>query len=196
MATSLQYYSVSILNSITGSTPADGFIDSKRIENYYSSASYLLETTPSSFTNLLSLAKRRGNIRYHEIIRQLQLVSNFWIDPNTLTGTSGTSLVEPTVFSFQMVAPSGNWVTANESIVGTTLSGALCIKRCIARGLTADIFRQADIFDPTSAVSLPATNASVPRYGTRINVASSFEIGPYASSIAAAEALITVGLLH
>jgi hypothetical protein len=201
MATSLQYYSVTITNSITGTAPSDGFVDSRRIESYYSTVGAGvapgsgLEATPSGLTLGFGTAKRRGNIRYSEIIRQIQLVSNCSIDPGA-TITNGSGIAEPTVFSFQLVANVGNLNTRDELVAGATLTGSLCIKRCIARALIADIFRQTDVFDATGSLSAGNTTATVPRFGSRINPASSFEIGPYASSLTAAEAVISVTALH
>lgn len=203
MASSMQYYTITITNSISNSSPSDGFVDHKRIESYLASTSYALELNSTTTLTLShTTAKRRGNMRYHEIIRQLQLVSNMWIDPNTLTATGGTTKLEPSAFSFQMVGLFGDaaWVTANE-LGGTNLTSTACITRCIARALCLDFFTETEIFDPTATTSAGNSTSSIIRYGSRINVAGSFEVGAYStgipsSSIPAAEAVIAVVKLH
>lgn len=212
MASSIKYYTVVINNSISNASPSDGFIDNQKIEQYYAAAASSgtpnpLETTPSGLTYALCQAKRRGNVRYHEIIRQIELVSNIGIDPNFITATGGTALLAPTAFNFQIMAQFGDgaFVTNDELTPGATLTGMACIARCIARALTVTLYKAIDIFDPTSTQSVPATTTSVPRFGTRILVANSqginaftpsFTIGPYATSLAAATATITVNSLY
>jgi hypothetical protein len=66
--------------------------------------------------------------------------------------------------------------------------------------------RAIDVYDPTPSTSVGVYGAStsVPRFGARIFVANSqginafspgFQIGPYANSIATADAHITVAML-
>jgi hypothetical protein len=216
MATSMQFYTITITNSISNSAPGDGFVDPTRIENYYSynpynatnyygsgATPYAFEGTQSSLTLALCLAKRRANHRYVEIVRQLELISNVWIDPNSVSIPGGsTPGWTPTSLTFSMLTPFGDsvWVTKDELNPGQTLVSTACIQRCIARALTADLFRVEDVFDPTSNAALfsPAGSIAVevPRYGTRINVASGFEIAPYATSLAAATAVISVAFLN
>jgi hypothetical protein len=205
MASSIQYYAVTVTSAGTVSAPGDGFLDHKKIENYYASTANALELTPTSpatLTLALCKAKRRGNIRYHEIIRQFQLVQNCWIDPNSLTATGATAVAEATSFAFQLIAMHGDaaWVTADELNAGQYLTGQNCIKRCIARALTADIFRQTEVFDPTSSTSAGNNTANIIRYGSQIKVASSLEIGPHvtgalSSALPSAAALVSISLL-
>ena len=195
----MRYYSITITNSIVNSGAATGFVDNQTIQGYYSATPYALETTPTGLTLALSQAKRRGNVRYAEIIRQIELVSNVWIDPKSITASGGTALLEPTNFGFHLIGLRGDaaFVTADESVPGASLTSTACIQRCIARALIADMLREIDVFDPTATISLGTygSTTSVPRFGTRINVASSFEIGAYASSLAAATAVIAVSIL-
>jgi hypothetical protein len=203
MASSISIYSVTLTNSISTAAPSDGFVDSMRIEDYYASTSYALEGLPSGFSLLLSTAKRRGNLRYHEIIRQLELVQNVAIDPAAIVATGANAKTEPTAFSFQLVSLQGDaaWMTRNELVANTYLTGIACIKRCIARALSLSFSRETTIFDPTTATSAGNSTTGIVRYGPRIDVAGSFVIGPYSSGVPAtalpnAEAVITVTLLH
>jgi hypothetical protein len=197
----MKYYTVTITNSISNVSPSDGFIDNETVQQYYAGTPYAFETTPASLTLGLCEAKRRGNVRYHEIIRQIELVSNIWIDPNSIVATGGTALLAPTAISFQVVGLFGDgaFITLDELIPGAYLTSTACITRCIARALINDMFREIDVFDPTSLTPMWAvpvgTTTTVPRFGNRIFVASSFEIGPYATSIAAATATIAVSIL-
>lgn len=208
MPSSMQGYKVTINNNITTAAPGDGFIDPVTIQRYYSynpynatnyysqnATPYAFETTPSGLTLGLTQAKRRANYRWHEMLRQLELVTNVWIDPNSIAVTGGSAPGwTPTAVSFVMVAPYGDpgWMTPDETTPGTVLYGTSAITRCIARALVCDQFSGTDIFDPTSSGSVPSTATSVPRFGTRIDPRASFEIGPYAGSLAAAAGCIAV----
>jgi hypothetical protein len=220
MATSMQYYTITITNSISNASPSDGFVDPTRIENYYSynpynatnyyssgSTAYAFEGTQSSLTLVLTTAKRRANHRWGEILRQLQLISNIWIDPNSISIPGGSAPGwTPTSITFSMLTPFGDsvWVTKDELNTGVTLTSLAAITRCIARALappfpviaTPDPFRVVDIFDPTSTLAPGNTTASVPRFGTRIGVASGFDVGPYATNLANATAVIAVNFLN
>lgn len=153
-------------------------------------------TGAPNLTLAQSQAKRRGNYRYRWMIEQLGLLGNVYVVPQSITATSGAANAEPSAFSLQVWAERGgaSLITADELNAGQFLTDSAAIKRAVARALTLDSFREIDIYDPTATTSAGtwgATNA-VPRYGYRINVASSFEIGAYATSISSAEALITV----
>ena len=198
MASSIQVYSITITNSNSNSTPQDGFIDAKKIENYVTS----LETTPMSLTLALCKAKRRGNVRYDEILRQIQLMANCYVTPLSVVATGASALLEASAFSFQIWAErgDGSLVTADESNPGQFLTSIAAIKRCIARALTSDLFKQIDIVDPTSADTLgvPGSTTSVPRQTIRIlpdaaNVI--LEIGAYADNLTDAAALVSVTAL-
>lgn len=195
MASSIQAYNITVTNGNTNSTPADGFIDSKKIENYVAS----LETTPMSLTIALCKAKRRGNVRYNEMIRQIQLMANCYVDPLTIAATGASALLEASAFTFQIWAEhgDGSLITADENNAGQFLTSTAAITRCIARALTSDLFKQIDIVDPTSADTLgtPGSTTSAPRQTIRIlpDAANTIlEIGAYANSLSAAAAMISV----
>jgi len=189
MASSVQAYQVTIANSVTGVAPADGFVDPKRIEDY----GLNLKTTPSGMTLALNKAKERGNWRWKSIFDQLGLVTNVYLHAPSIV-SNGTATTEATSVAFQIYVQYGDdaLTTQDELVSGQTLTGMACLKRCIARGLAADYFRMTEVFDPTGvAGAWGGGTATVPRYGMRIDVASGFEIGPYAT-VSAAEGYITV----
>lgn len=199
MASSLKFYTVTITNSITGTDPSDGFVDNTKVEQYLATAGLTLETTPTGLTYALCKAKRRANVRYGEIIRQLELVQNVMIPPLSIAAPAGTYKTEPTSISFQIAAYDWMWTTKDEENAGAVLTSTDCIMRCVARALIADLFVEIDVVDPTASAALyggPTEAVSIPRGGPWINVASAFEVGPYADNIADAEAVISVTLLN
>jgi hypothetical protein len=193
MASSVQAYQVTITNGSSGNAaPADGFVDWKTLEAYDTD----LASTQSSLTLALALAKKRGNIRYTEIITQLQRVQNCYVDTHSFA-SDATAVAEASSFGFQIYAEHGDaaWVTADELNAGQTLTSTNCIKRCVARALALDEFQVAAIFDPTNATSVPTGTTNVPRFGVRINVASDFEIGAYQANLTTGASYVTVTML-
>jgi hypothetical protein len=194
MASSVQCYSISINNSNTNSSPSDGFVDNKTVEQYEVGTG--LETTPSGLTLTLTKAKRRGNVRWRNIIQQLGLVGNCYVPTNTINNGSATAKTEGTSFAFQVYAEHGDasLITADELNPGQFLTSITCLARCVARALIADVFQEIDVYDPTSADSIGTFGAttSVPRFGSHIYAASAFEIGAYESDLATAQGFVTV----
>lgn len=192
MSSSQTLYSITITNGNTNSAPQDGFVDNKRIEDY----GLNLISTPVSLTLALSKAKRRGNLRYREIINQLSIVGNMYVVDNSFT-SDATYHTEATSFAFQVIVEHGDasLTTPDELNAGQFLTGAACITRCVARALINDMQRQTDFFDPTNATSTPVGTTSVTRYGTRIWPAgtsgSTFESGAYAANLPSATGMIT-----
>ena len=191
MASSVQAYRITITNSSGGVAPANGFVDNRKIENY----GLIFNTTPAGLSLPLCEAKRRGNVRYSDIINQLQMVANCYVDPNSFV-SNATAIAEATSFSFHLYAEQGanSFSTRDELIPGVTLTGPACIKRCVARALATRQFKQIDIIDPTSTTSVGTKGAttSVVRFGARIYSAPNFEIGPYVSNLISGEALAAV----
>ncbi len=183
-------YSVTITNSNSNSSPRNGFVDNLKIEDYYASAG--LKTTPSGLDYNLCKAKRRGNMRYRDIIAQLNMICNISIDELSITSDAGAK-TEATSFTFYIAAEHGDaaFVTEDETSPGTNLTGTDCIKRCVARALFNDMTREIDVFDPTSATTVGVYGAgtSIPRYGIRI---AALQSGKYGSSLANAESVVTV----
>lgn len=191
MASGIQIFNVTITNGGAAASPADGFVDSKKIENYAES----LATTPAGLTLDLCMAKRRGNLRYMQIINQLQQMANCHIMSVAAEGADAG--VEPSSFSFQLWTEQGGvLLTEDENNPGTVLTDEAAITRCIARGLTAHLFRQIDVVDPTSTVSVGiGATVSVPRQGVRILPDSAnpvLEVGAYAADLTSAESYVSV----
>ena len=194
MASSVQCYSISITNSLTNSAPSDGFIDNMTVEKYEASAG--LETTPSGLTLTLCKAKRRGNVRFRNIVQQIQLVANCYIPTNTITNGSATAKTEGTSFAFQVYAEHGDasLITADELNPGQFLMSTTCLARCVARALIADTFQEIDVYDPTANDSIGTLGASqaAPRFASHIYAASAFEVGAYQADLATAQSYVSV----
>lgn len=194
MASSQTAYTVTITNGATTTAPSDGFVDNLLIQNY----GLDFETTPAGLTLTLCEAKRRGNLRYRNIIDQIGLVTNGEILPDTIT-SDATAITEASAFSFIVVIGNGDasLITRDELHAGVLLTGAACLQRCVARALIATYTWEIDIFDPTSSTSTGWMGAtqSVPRFGVRVNAASTFTVGPYASNLTAADGYVAASLI-
>lgn len=178
------------------SAPSDGFIDYNTLENYGVS----LETTPSGLTFALSLAKRRANIRYGQLILQMNLITNSYIILPTLSAPGATYKTSASSLSFQVMIEHGDTslYTADELNAGQFLTGTAALTRMLARGI---MFTQTlnsvygdpkiNVFDPTSAdtVGTPGSTTSVPRTGERIN---SFAVGPLSDNLTDAGAMVSI----
>lgn len=196
MGSSQTFYTVVVTNGNTNSAPHDGFIDNLKIEDYYAGSS--LASAPSGLTYALCKAKRRGNIRYRDIVAQLSVVANCYIDTNNIVNAGGTAKVEPTTFQFSIIVEHGDasLVTEDETSPGTYLTGAACITRCIARALLNDqVAKKIDVFDPTNATTVGSygLTTSVTRFGSRIDPA--FECGAYETDLTTAEGFVTTTLI-
>ena len=117
-------------------------------------------TSSTGLTYALCEAKRRGNVRYREIINQLAIITNaYTYEQKNSTGpytiSDATALTEATSFQFWIIVEHGDpsLITADELNPGAFLYSTDCIQRCVARALIADIFQKIDIFDPTASLS-------------------------------------------
>lgn len=206
MSSSQTLYSITLTNSYSNASPSDGFVDNLKITDYDLN---LESATLSGLTLANCEAKVRANFRYREIINQVSMITNAYVTeqanyPGTnfqpYTVSTATATTEATSFQFWMIIEHGDpsLVTPDEYNAGQFLTGAACLKRCIARALLLDAFREADVFDPTDSNSLGVSptgygsTTSVTRYGNRIYKAADFEIGPYAANVTDADAVVAV----
>jgi hypothetical protein len=199
MSNIFSVYNVVITNPNSGadlSAPSDGFVDFNTLQNYNVS----LETTPAGLTYALAQAKRRANVRYNEIVLQMNLITNCYIVPNSLVATGATYKTPATSLSFQVVIEHGDATlyTADELNVGQFLTGTAALTRMIARGLMyvqtinndyAD--PKINVFDPTSANTFgtPGSTTSVPRTGERV---ASFAVGALTNNLTSAGSAISI----
>jgi hypothetical protein len=195
------FYRISI-SGPTNSAPADGFVDNMRAEQYLANAVGADGTNESSLDNLPaftlanSMAKKRGNIRYNEVVAQMGLVGNINISNIVATGASATS--SATTFNFDVIIEHGDGSlrTWDETSPGTVLTNPqTVIARTISRALIANVTVQADILDPTANTSVGVLGAtrSTPRYGVRYE---SLIVAPVYSSLSTANSAITVTALY
>jgi len=198
MASSGSFYNIVITNAHSGSdqaAPSDGFVDFNSLAAYGES----LES-PSGLTYALALAKRRANIRYQEIVLQMNLITNVYISPASLVATGGSYNTPPSSLSFQMIVEHGDTslYTADELNAGSFLTGTAALTRMIARGLQyvqtpSGSFGDpiANVFDPTAADTFgtPGSTTSVPRTGERM---VGLSVGALASNLTTAGALVNI----
>jgi hypothetical protein len=110
-----------------------------------SGATFNLGSYPSNFDN--SLAKVRANVRYRELIDQVQLMANgFFCEIDAVGADVNTP---PTSFEFTVFFERDEFVqTPDETAPGTSLTGADAVTRCIARALLLDKFTLREVYNP------------------------------------------------
>lgn len=172
------YYRVAI-SGVTAAAPADGFIDNKRIETYMAEGS-----TPT--TAAQTQAKERANLRYRNLIDNLQRLGNLYISNISAPGASATA--QPTSFEFTVLSERGEDNLVFEVSPGTVLTGADAIERMVAISLTTSFTRSSDYYDPTTSTA-PGNATAYARIGNRIETLT---VGALAADITTANGLVTV----
>lgn len=199
MPSNFSAYNIVLTNQNTGSdlaAPSDGFVDPKSLTQYGVS----LESTPTGLTLALSEAKRRANIRWGEIILQMNLITNCYIEANSIVASGGTYNTAPVSVSFQVIVEHGDasLYTADELNAGSYLTGTAALTRMIARGLQYVQVPNgsfgdpiANVFDPTSTTTYgtPGSTTSAPRTGERM---MSLPVGALASNLTTAAGIISI----
>lgn len=177
----IAYYTVSITNNFSGSAPADGFIDYENSQEYA-----VFDPTANTLTNIpttlaLGTTKARGYYRYKAILATCGLNVNILSTCN-LVNTGGNENTAPTTFGITLVYDKPSYlITEDELNSGSSLTGADCVKRWVARALAATYTTSDIVFDPT-----PATNNSYVIRGpvqTDLTVGSLGDISTIESSI-------------
>lgn len=164
-----------------GAAPADGFIDHTPIENYIASGS-----EPTALAN--SLAKERGNLRYRAVREQLHQIANMAITNRVATGANADTAAS--TYSFTLEVERGDSVlsTRDESNNGAELTGAVAIKRAIARAMITPVTATTTYFDPTKTAS--AGNATTAARNPA--VIATVTADKLTTTLSAAEGVITV----
>ncbi len=171
-------YDVSIA-AITKTAPNDGSVDPYSVD-YYRAQSSTAGTDVATMTK-----KKRGHVRWHRIETMLQGLGNLYI--SNKVGTGGTINVTPTTVTFRVtVEHDADPVrTADENNSGQFLSGALAIKRVIARALMSELTANQEVWDPSTV----SGHSDVPTFGYRV---ISVVTGALAASITESDAAVTV----
>lgn len=199
MPNNFSAYNIILTNQNSGvdlAAPSDGFVDPNTLEQYGES----LESTPSGLTFALSEAKRRANIRWGQVILQMNLITNCYIEPNSIVVSGGTYNAPPVSVSFQVIVEHGDssLYTADELNAGSYLTGTVALSRMICRGLQyvqtpSGSFGDpiANVFDPTSSDTFgtPGSTTSAPRTGERM---IGLSVGSLASSLTAAAGIVSI----
>lgn len=177
----MTFYRVTLTNPGGLVAPANGWVDNVRVETY------LQTSVPGGFSFAQSQAKERGNMRFADVIGQLQMMANLYIENTVSTGADAAT--EPTAFAFTAEVERGDdvLVTRND-LGGVDLTGAAAIRRCVARALIMTYTRNALVYDPTATVA-PGNATSFARNPGRT---AALTVGALAANLTAAEALVTV----
>ena len=179
------FYRVSI-DAISGSGDSAGFVDPKNVEHYMENGG----DAPASLTT--STDKVRANVRYKNVIEQLQLMGNLYVSNVVVTG--GDVDTAPSNVAFTLEAERGDsfLTTRDEANTAVELTGANAITRCAARGLmeTRQNYRYI-VYDPTETTA--AQNGSVSNAAARVGLRTmDFNVAALTNSTVTAEAAITV----
>jgi hypothetical protein len=159
------YYAVQV-NAVVGSGSYDGFIDNMKVEQYMVNGAI-----PGTLNN--STVKTQGNLRYKQILQQLDLMGNIYVFNAVANGATVNSVANS--FTFYLKVEQGDNVlrTKDElSSNGYVLYGYQAIERCVARGMNqAQLYTQT-VYDPTSttAPSNGSYTSNAVRVGERIMV--------------------------
>lgn len=146
----LATFNVTITNSFTGDAPADGFIDFKNANHYitFDSTGKVINI-PTSLAN--AEAKARGYYRFKQIINICGFSVNI-LDLTNRVGTGADVNTAPSKVTFTIVYDKPSYLhTPDELNAGSTLSGADCVKRWIARALSNTYTANEEVYDPTPA---------------------------------------------
>lgn len=180
------FYNVVITAPSSNTAPSDGFVDPVKVEQYLTD----LANPPANFTFAASQAKRRANQRFYFMVSQLGLMANVYLHNVVAVGADAST--PPTSLTFIVEIERGDdvLVTRDELNPPAFLMGTVALARCIARGLMENQTLVSDVFDPTKTTTTgPYGSTPAIRFGTRI---MPLVIGPLASSLAAAQATVTV----
>lgn len=169
------FYTVTI-NGIGGSGDSAGFVDNKSVQQYMTSG-----FTSNSLND--SINKSRANIRFKNIIENLQSMGNIYIPEVVSNGGINTA---PTAITLTLEVERGDemLITQDELNVGEYLYGTDAIARCVARGLmeTRSDYTYS-VYDPTmTTANINGVNSgSAVRHGvfvTTLNIGGLVESLP------------------
>lgn len=179
-------YQVTITNSFSNANTAAGFIDSKRTETYMAEGS-----TPATLA--ASINKERGNIRYRNVVEQLQTMANIYVTNTVANAATANSAATSFVMTLEVERGDDYLLTRDETANNAVeLSGAAAIKRCVARGLMVErLAERTEVVDPTASAGHRdgATANAIARVGSRI---MDVDVGKLTNNLTTAETAITV----
>lgn len=183
----MNIYDITIAG-VSGAAPSDGFIDPQTVYAY-------TNATPSDHpsTYATSLAKSRANRRNKNLINSIQFYSGMHIISMTVGGTPSCDVAPTSLIVRVEIGDVNSISVADESNAGATLTGLPAMKRIIARPLVNSETIMLEVLDPTTNNAPGVNNATAyARAGARFNIET---VGPLYTTIAAAEASITLTLV-
>ncbi|AXH72788.1 MAG: hypothetical protein [Caudoviricetes sp.] len=148
----LAYYRVTINNTASNSSPADGFVDFNNVSNYIQidQVNGIYENLPSSLEK--SLAKTRGYIRYQKIVDNLNFTLNT-LGIIDMIAQGADVNTEATSISFTVVYDKPWYLQTIDPVTNKTVTGELAIKSWIAQALNQNLNLNYMIFDPTLSIN-------------------------------------------
>jgi len=171
------FYTVTI-NQIAGSGDNAGFVDGTSVQQYMSMNG---NTPPSSLTN--SQNKTRANIRYKNVIENLQSMGNIYVPEYSTSGGDINNPPSSITFTLEVERGDEILITRDELNSGAYLSGADAITRCVSRALMENRSNYTySVFDPTltpANINGVVGNSAI-RHGTFV---TTFNVGPLVSSL-------------
>lgn len=183
------YYNVSIAQ-IAGTANAAGFVDRFTVEQYMANNGGVAPTDFPTSEN-----KVRANIRYKNVVEQLQLMGNLYV--SNIVANGGTVSAPPTTLSFTLESERGDEYvfTPDENNAGTTLYGANAIARCVERGLIESRANYVyPVYDPTPSLpSGPANSSGLANAIARVgSTTTTFNIDGLGANVASVASYVSV----
>lgn len=169
------------ISAITAAAPADGFIDPTTAEAYRAAGS-----SPSTYAE--SVAKERANVRFRILVSELQRDGNLYATNIVAAGADAVTAPTSLVFDVTPDLAFSPVQTEDETDPGTYLTDEDAIKRMVARALMRGTTGRREIFDPTLSPA-PGNTTTALRRTPRLE---DLTTGPLVSSLASAEAAVTV----
>jgi len=183
------FYRVSIA-AIAGTGDAAGFIDPTTVQTYMANNGVAPTVPPSTLTT--STDKVRANVRYKDVVENLQLVANMYVSNIVVTGGTVDSAPSNVAFTLEVERGDSVLTTRDEANTAVEITGANAIVRCVARGLCESRINKLDaVYDPT--LSTAAQNGSISNAAARVGLRlMNFNVAALANSVTTASASVTV----
>jgi len=170
----------------TQSSPNDGGIDPNTCAYYMYQDSGTTNTTEAGY------AKARGNIRFKFLCQQVSFMQNVALTNVIAVGADQNT--DPTSLTFTAEVERGidTLNTPDEENTGVILTGISALIRMIARALIEQrLSIETDVYISTET-TLPPGQGSATAADRNPDLITDIDVGPIASSLTAATALITV----
>ena len=175
------------INQISGTGDSDGFIDNQTVEQYIANNGDIFPTSLTTSTN-----KVRANIRYKNVIQNIQLMGNVYVS-NVVT-TGGDVNTPPTVITLVLESERGDetLITYDELNGNAIIFGANAITRCVERALVESFVNYTyAVFDPT-LTQAPQNGGMANAFARHGTYVATFNANALTSSLTAGASSVSV----